>query len=328
LRQQQGGGGGDQIDVMQSAWQQALALAERHLARGHWVVRSMLTHLRALLVGARPMRAVPAVRVQARVLASMAAGLLGAGAFDDDHSNSSDNSNDNKQKGNDGSRRVPHASSVSVSVSMAAAVADSASPLLRLALPPRSTLIDVDSHALAQRAFDAAPVFALATHGELLADLLALVAAALRRQEQQQSSASASSSSSAGSAPPPAAMSTGLFADAARYFARALNVFERGGGALGADAVRVRGKLAECAQAELSFATADDQADADLVVVAAMKAAAELEAADGAAKAALAAAASRAKSELAVVETPNARLLREIRIDLFLGMAAWLFSPL
>jgi hypothetical protein len=216
-------------------------------------------------------------------------------------------------------------------MSMAAAVADSASPLLRLALPPRSTLIDVDSHALAQRAFDAAPVFALATHGELLADLLALVAAALRRQEQQQqqqSPASTFSTSSAGSAPPPAAMSTGLFADAARYFARALVVFERGGGALGADAVRVRGKLAQCAAAELSFATADDQADADLVVVAAMKAAAELEAADGAAKAALAAAASRAQSELAVVETPNARLLREIRIDLFLGMAARLFCPL
>ena len=211
---------------------------------------------------------------------------------------------------------------------MAAAVANSASPLLRMALPPRSTLIDVDAHALAQRAFDAAPVFALATHGELLADLLALVAAALRRQEQQQqqqssaTSATSSSSSSgdSSSAPAPVAMSTGLFADAARYFARALLVFERGGGALGADAVRVRGKLAQCAAAELSFATAADRADADAVVVAAMRAAAELDAADGAAKRALAAAASRAAHELAVVETPNARLLREIRIDLFLGM--------
>jgi hypothetical protein len=68
-----------------------------------------------------------ASRVQARHVASMAAGLLGASAFDDeDKKEDDDGGGGDKVVESSGKRSVPTALSF-----MAAAVADSASPLLR-----------------------------------------------------------------------------------------------------------------------------------------------------------------------------------------------------
>jgi hypothetical protein len=138
---------------MLDAWQSVLALAERSLGRAHAAYRHILTHIKACLLHAR--KIIPALRVQLRILASVACGLSGYGSR---QSNSSFSSSD---------------SGSSISTSSTNEIAKSS-----------SALVDATMHAEVIRTFASFPSFFLASQCEQFADLMSLVAQSVRKQEE------------------------------------------------------------------------------------------------------------------------------------------------